>query len=151
MSACCRAKKKGKMTLSYRARALGSADKGVPADDVLRLVHPARHLQVLKSAFDAYSSQAANDGLEFVNMLPLKSPDVVCPAAAWRREAHRGQKGSKMTSERGAGALQEIAEVMENARTVCRRAVFVCRLFAFNFQKRFLRAAHKLCDALVPL
>ena len=120
MSACRRAKKKEKMTLSYCTRVLGATDKGVPAEDVLRLVHPAHYLRVFKSAFDAYSPQAANNRLEFVNMLPLKSPDIVRPAATWRREARRGQEGSKMLSERATGVLQEIAKVLENARSDCR-------------------------------
>ena len=137
--------------MSYRTRVLGAAYEGVPAEDVFCLVHPAQYLHVLRYAFDANSPQAADDGLEFVNVLPLKSPDVVRPAAARRRGARRGREGSKMMSERAAGMLQEIAKAMENVRSGCGRAVFGRRLFAFEFQTRFLGAARKLRDTMAPL
>ena len=69
---------------------------------------------MLKSAYDAY------DGLEFVNLFSLQSPDVVRPAAAWRREIHCGQEGSKMLPGRAAGILQEIVKVMKDVRSDCR-------------------------------
>ena len=43
----------GEMSLSYRARAIDAATRGVPAEDVLRLVRPAQYLQVLKSTHEA--------------------------------------------------------------------------------------------------
>ena len=73
------------MSLSHCARVLGASLKGAPAEDVLRLAHPPQYLHVLKSAYDAYSPQAAYDGLEFVNLLSLQSPDICRAAAAWRR------------------------------------------------------------------
>ena len=105
------------MSASYRARVLGAAYRGVPAEDVLRLVHPSQYLRVLKHAFDAYSPQAATDGLEFVTVLPHKSKGPARPAAAWRREIRRGQESSKMLSERATGTLREIAKVVGNARS----------------------------------
>ena len=54
-------------------------------------------------------------------------------------------------SDRAAGLLQEIAKIMENVRTNCRRAVFGRRLVACKFQKWFLGAARKLRDILAPL
>ena len=74
--------KKEKMSLSYRARVIDAASRGVPAEDVLRFVHPAHYLQVLKPTHEAYLSQAASDGLDFVKMLPLRSPTPARPASA---------------------------------------------------------------------
>ena len=45
--------KKEKMSLSYRARAIDAANRGVPAEDVLLLARPAQYLEVLKSTRDA--------------------------------------------------------------------------------------------------
>ena len=105
------------MSLSYRARVLGATYKGVPAEDVLRLAHPAQYLRAPKYASDAYSPQAATDGLEFVNVSPLKSPSAARPAAAWRRRTHRDQEGAEMLPDRATGMLQEIARVVEDARS----------------------------------
>ena len=65
---CCRFFTKERMSLSYRARALDASSTGVPAEDALRLVHPAQLVSALIRAHDAFSPKAAHDALQFVDM-----------------------------------------------------------------------------------
>ena len=104
------------MPLSYRARALDATTKGVPAEDVLRLVRPAQYMFVLNRAYDAYSSKAARDALEFVDMLSREKPDGRRQADVWRRTVFQGADKADMLSDRAIGMLQEVANVMEKVR-----------------------------------
>ena len=141
--------KKEKMSLSFCARAIEASAGGVPAEDVLRLVHPSLYMSELQSASDAYSSKAAGDGMEFTNMLSLHAPAGPRPAAAWGREIHCNQEGSDMLSGRATCMLQEVAKVTRNVCPDYRRMVFGSQLFTFKFQEWFLSATYELCDALV--
>ena len=102
-----------------------------PAEDV----RPPQYLPLLKSAHEAYSPQAAFDGMEFVKLLPFQSPHAVSPAAAWRRELRREGDGSELLPERATGMLEEIANVMDKVKADCRRAVFGRRLLPLRFQE----------------
>ena len=61
------------MSTSKRARILVAKQDGLPAEDLLRFVQPRAYLPALRMAPQAYSAKAANDGLEFVNILSGKS------------------------------------------------------------------------------
>ena len=107
-----RFQKKEKMSSSHRARAIDAAMRGVPPEDVLRLVHPAHYLPSLKCMRDAYSTQAAYDGLELVKTLSLQPRNPVRPAPHWRRAVRREGAGPQALSGRATGELEAVVKVM---------------------------------------
>ena len=90
------------MGLSYRARVARAAQDGVPAEDVLRLARPKQYVPVLRDVLNAYSSKAANDGLDFVKMMCRESKYPVQPASRWKRTVANGEV-SPPAPDRAAG------------------------------------------------
>ena len=135
------------MSSSYRARVIDATARGVPAEDVLRLVRPGQYSEVLKSI----PPQAATDGLDFVKTLPQKPSTQARPAACWRRAILPAGPKSDKLPERAAGRLQEVVNVMEKAKPNCRAAAFSRRMLTFRFQKWYLGVANKLRETLAPL
>ena len=124
------------MSSPYRARAIDATARGVPAEYVLRLARPAQYLEASKSTRDAYSSQAANDGLNVAKLLPRKSSNQARPAACWRREILPAGAESDKLPERAAGMLQGVVNVMGKAKPDCRTAGFGRRMLAPPFPER---------------
>ena len=137
--------------MSYRARTIDAAASGAPPEDVLRLAHPAHYLPVLTCTHDAYSPQAANDGMEFVKMLSALSKNPWRPAPHWRCAVRRDGQGPKALPERATGTLAEVAEVMGKVKADCRRAVFGRGVRTFRFQGWYLGVAKNLREILAPL
>ena len=93
--------------MSYRARVIAAAQDRIPSEDTLRFVQPEHYLPVLRSAFEAYSPQAASDGLKFVDVLCYKS-DLPRSAARWKQSVRSPKEPPPQLSGRAAGVLVEI-------------------------------------------
>ena len=72
------------MSFSRRARAIAASQNSVPDEDVLRIARPPPCLPVLRSAFAAFSPQAASGGLKFVEVLCTQG-GVARPASRWKQ------------------------------------------------------------------
>ena len=145
----CRFRKKRDMSLSFRARVIDATHCGVPSGDVIRWARPVHFIPALKFARDAYSPQAARDGMEFVRTLHLRA-NTARPASRWKRSVRKGGAGSPLLSDRAAGVSEEVARVMGDVKVDCRRAVFGRHVMTFQFQGWFLGAAQKLREQLAP-
>ena len=142
------AKKVG-MSMAFRARGIDATQRGVPAEDVLRLAHPAHYWPALKPSREACSSQAAQGGVEFVKALCLET-NPVRPASRRKRPIRPKGEESPPAPDRAAGALEEVVEVMDHVEPVFRRAVFGRRVMSFQFQRWYLGIAKKMCEQLAP-
>ena len=111
------------MFLSSRARVVLAKEKGVPAEDVLRLVHPKMYLQVLKDVQASFAPQAAYEGLEFVRMMSAKWESPTRPAFLWKRQLSASNVG-KEVSDRAAGVIKSVVGVVDTLKDSCRTAVF---------------------------
>ena len=84
------------MFLSRRARVVCAKEKGVPAEDVLRLAHPKNYVKVLGDVKKAYSSKAADEGLAFIRMMSSKWEGPAHPAFGWKRELSANRAGQQV-------------------------------------------------------
>ena len=118
------------MFLSSRARVVLAKEKGVPAEDVLRLAHPKMYLQVLKDAQASFASQAAYEGLEFVRMMSAKWEGPTHPAFLWKRQLSASNVG-KEVSDRATGVIKSLVDVVDTIKDSRRKAVFPTKGVAF--------------------
>ena len=137
------------MSLSFRARVINATQRGAPAGDVLRLVHPAHFLLALKSAREAFLSQAARGGMEFVKALCLET-NPARPAPRRKRPTRPKGEESPPAADRAAGALEEVVRVTGHVEAHCCRAVFGRRVMTFQSQCWYLGVAKKMCEQLAP-
>ena len=122
----------------------------VPAEDVLRFGYPAFYLPVLRSAFAAYSSQAASGGLKFVAASPEKSK-FARPASRRKQSVRPPNETSPPVFGRAAGALEEIVTVMSRVDEARRPAAFRRNILTYQVQQWYCRLGAKLCEQLAPL
>ena len=109
--------------MSYRARVIAAAQDRIPSKDTLRCAQPEHYLPVLRSAFEAYSPQAASDGLKFADVLCNKG-DLPRPAARWKQSVRSPKEPSPQLSGRAAGALEEIVTAISHVDAAHRAVVF---------------------------
>ena len=122
------------MSLLYRARVIAAAQDRAPSEDTLRFVQPEHYLPVLRGAFEAYSPQAASDGLKFVDVL-CKQIDLPRPAARWKQSVHSPKEPPPQLSDRPAGDLGENVTAMSHVNAAHRSAVFRRNVAAFRHQQ----------------
>ena len=58
------------MSLPQRARIILAQEEDAPAADVLRLVQPKAYLGVMAKVCATFDSKSAEEGIEFVRLLP---------------------------------------------------------------------------------
>ena len=138
------------MSLPHRACVSSGTKDNVPAEDVLRFAYPAFYLPVLRSAFAAYSSQAASGGLKFVAASPEKNK-FARPASRRKQSARPLNETPPPVSGRAAGALGEIVTVMSRVDEARRPAVFRRNILTYQVQQRYCSLGTKLCEQLAPL
>ena len=138
------------MSLSQRARILATKQDGLPAEDVLRCVQPRAYLRVSRKASQAYSPKAANDGLEFANILLGKSG----ASRPWVRRENAvlpsGMVAGRI-SDRAAGVREEVMRATESASPRRRAAAYKRRVPTFKFQRWSLALAVKMCAEVASL
>ena len=120
--------------MSRRARTVAAVQNHIPSEDALRFVPPGHYLPALSSALEAYSFQAAPDGLEFVTALCNKS-DLPRPAARWKQSAHPPHEPTPQLSDRAAGVLGEIVTATGHVDAARRAAVFRRSVMSFRLQQ----------------
>ena len=138
------------MFLSNRARIACAKESGVPAEDVLRLVHPKDYVKVLEDVQKSFASQAAFEGLEFVRMMSSKWQEAVHPTFAWKRKLSLTNDG-QVVSDRASGVLKTVVDVIDTMKEACRKAVFGRKVLSFRIREMYVGLALKLCKTLVPL
>ena len=111
------------MPLSHRARVLSATQNNAPAEDVLRFVSPKCFSLVLRSAFAAYSSRAAPDGLNGVSALSKKSK-MARPASRWKQSARPQKEKPPALFARVAGVMGDIVSVLGRVEEARRPSVF---------------------------
>ena len=111
------------MFLSHRARVVSAKENGVPAEDVLRLVHPKEYVKVLECVKAAFSSKAADEGLAFVRMMGNHWKGPAHPAFAWQHEVSSSNDGPRV-STRATGVIKSAKDVVDTIKDTCRTAVF---------------------------
>ena len=90
------------MFLSHRARVVSAKENGVPAEDVLRLVHPKEYVKILEHVKAAFSSKAADEGLAFVRMMSNHWKGPVHPAFTWQHEVSSSNDGPRVSTRAAA-------------------------------------------------
>ena len=138
------------MFLSRRARVISAKEKGVPAEDVLRLAHPMGYVKVLDDVKSAFSSKAADEGLAFVRMMSSRWEGPAHPAFAWQQEVSTSNKGPRV-STRAAGVIKNAKDVVDTIKDTCRSAVFGKKVLAFQMRAMYIDLASRLCRMLVPM
>ena len=125
------------MSLSYRARVIAAAQDRIPSRGTLRFVPPDRYLPVLRKTREAYSPQAATDGLNSVNVLRNKRLATSLVASETVRPPI---ETSPQLPDRAAGVLEDIDTSMGHVNPARRFAVSRRNVATFRFQKRYLGA-----------
>ena len=138
------------MFLSRRVRALRAQEKGAPAEDVLRIVHPINYVKVLDQVRQAFSSEAANEGIAFVKMMSDKWEGPVRPAFRWKRTVSEDNPGSR-ASDRATGVLAGAADIVDTIKDSRRQAAFGRKVLTFHARAMYLEMASKLRKTLAPL
>ena len=138
------------MFLSHRARVISAKEKGVPAEDVLRLVHPKEYVKVLDDVKSAFSSKAADEGLAFVRMMSSRWEGPAHPTFAWQQKVSTSNEGTSV-STRAAGVIKSVKDVVGAIKDSCRTAVFGKKVLAFQVRAMYIDLASRLCKMLVPM
>ena len=125
------------MLLPQRPRILSAKQGGPPAEDVLRFVQPAEYPPVLRNAYQAFSSQVANEGLESVNILSGKCDT---PTARQGNRILQAKSPMRRISDRASGVLEEIMRATEVIPPQRRAVVFSPRILTFRLQCGFFVA-----------
>ena len=100
----------------------------------------------MKFARDAYSPQAAREGVEFVKTLCLQASPAR-PASRWRRSVRREGAEPPPLSDHASGARRRL-RASDHVKADCRRAVFGRHVMTFQLQDWRLGAAEKLFEQL---
>ena len=137
------------MFLSHRARVVSAKEDGVPAEDVLRLVHPKEYVPVLAHVKAAFASKAADEGIAFVRMMSNRWKGPVHPAFTWQNDVMSSNNGPRV-STRAAGVIKSVKDVMDTIKDDCREAVFGKKVLAFRMRAMYIDLAVDLCATLVP-
>ena len=137
------------MFLSPRARVV-RAQEGVPAEDVLRIVHPKNYIEVLGDAQQAFSSKPADEGIAFVKMVGDKWKCPARPAFRRKRDVSANNPGLR-ASDRAAGVIAGVVDVVDTIKDSRRQAVFGRKVLTFHARAMCLEMASKLRKALAPL
>ena len=103
------------MFLSHRARVVCAKEKGVPAEDVLRSVHPKNYAKVLGDVKKTCSSKAADEGLAFVRMMSDKWNGPARPAFSWKSEASANNAGPQV-SDRATGVIKSVVDFVDTIK-----------------------------------
>ena len=138
------------MSLPQRARILFVKQDGFPAEDGLRLAQSLAYLPFLRKAPHAYSTKAAADGPECLNISSGKST-APRPAARRRDEIHPAGPTNGRIPDRAAGVLGEALRATEVIPARRQSAVFRRRVLTFKFHRWFLSVAVKICGELESL
>ena len=132
------------MFLSHRARVVSAKENGVPAEDVLRLVHPKEYVPVLEYVKTAFASKAADEGIAFVRMMSKHWKGPVHPAFTWKKKVSSSNDGPPV-STRAAGVIKSVKDVVDTIKDECREAVFGKKILAFRVRKMYIELATSLC------
>ena len=119
------------MSSSYRAHVFAAVQNHIPSEDTLRFLPPEYYLPALRSALEAYSPQAAPDGLESMDVLCNKS-NLPRPEVRWKQSVHPPNEPSPQLPDRAAGVLEEIATATIHVDAARRAAVFRRGVMAFR-------------------
>ena len=138
------------MFLRSRARIVLAREKGVPAEDAIRVVRPKQYVQVLEDVKASFASQAAYEGLEFVRMMSDKWVGPTHPAFAWKRSLSAPNDG-KEVSDRATGVIKSAVDVVGAIKDSCRKAVFGREVLHFRLRQMYVGLALKLRKTLVPM
>ena len=125
-------------------------EQGVPAEHVLRFVHPKNYVKVLGDVKNAYSSKAADEGLAFVRIMSSKWKGPVHPAFARKREVSASSAGPQL-SDRATGVIKSVVGVVDTIKASRRKAAFGRKALAFHVRAMYLGLASKLRKTLAPM
>ena len=100
--------------------------------------------------FEAYSPQAASDGLEFVNV-PCNKRHLPRPAARWQQSVCPPTEPPPELPDRAAGILEEIVTATSHVDAAHRAAVFRRNVMSFRLQQWYLSAGTDLRKTLADL
>ena len=136
--------------MAYRARLIAAVQNHIPSEDTLRLLPPEHYLLAIRGALEAYSPQAASDGLEFVDVLCNKS-NLPRPAVRWKQPARPPAGPPPQLPDRAAAASEEIDAAMGHVDAAYRAAVFRRNVMSFRLQRWYLGAGTDLRGNLADL